>query len=57
VKFKITRFRKKKKHFDYTGRDEYLSCPQEKFKVDFFLSIVDSAYSIVEEKFEHTSKF
>jgi len=61
AKFKAPRLRRKKKHFDYEGGDEPLIDPQEKFKVAFFLPLVDTAYSAVEERVEQlkakTSKF
>lgn len=61
AKFKTPRLRRKKKHFDYEGRDEPLNDPQEQFKIEFFLPLVDTANSAVEGRFEQlkakTSKF
>ncbi|XP_074039985.1 uncharacterized protein [Leptinotarsa decemlineata] len=65
AKFKAPRLRGRKKHFDFEveRRDEHepLTDPQEKFKVEFFLPLVDTAKSAVEERFEQlnakTSKF
>ena len=35
VEIKITKLRRKKKHFDLVGRDEYLNDPQERFNLNF----------------------
>ncbi|KAG8310935.1 hypothetical protein J6590_054258 [Homalodisca vitripennis] len=51
----------RRRNTDFEDRDETLTDPQEKFKVEFFLSLVNTAYSAVEERFEQlkakTSKF
>ncbi|XP_073501348.1 zinc finger MYM-type protein 1-like [Phyllobates terribilis] len=46
------RIRVKKASFSYEGRDEAITDPQSKFKVDFFFVLVDTASASLEERFK-----
>ena len=51
-KFKTPRVRRKKKQFDYEANDEAPIDPQERFRVDFFIPLVETAQMAVQERFE-----
>nr|CAI5822002.1 unnamed protein product [Callosobruchus analis] len=57
----VTRFRKKKRQFSYEGKDEPIEDPKQRFKITFYLPILDTAISSVKERFnqlqEINSKF
>lgn len=46
-----TRIRRKKKQFAYEGDDEPIQDPKDKFKVNFYFAVLDTAIQSVEEKF------
>ena len=46
-----TRIRRKKKQFAYEGDDEPIQDPKDKFKINFYFAILDTAIQSVEERF------
>ncbi|XP_048514983.1 zinc finger MYM-type protein 1-like [Athalia rosae] len=57
----IARIRRKKRTFDYECEDEPISDPKDRFKVDFFYFIIDTAINSTTERFQllesHCSMF
>ncbi|CAK6983230.1 zinc finger MYM-type protein 1-like [Scomber scombrus] len=53
----VVRQRKRKRQFDYEGRDEDASTPEELFKREFFLHIVDTASAALRERFSNMQVF
>ena len=55
--FPEKRSRKKKRLFDYEGQDEGHETARDKFRVDFFLSMMDITIEKLEERFEQMKDF
>ena len=53
----VVRQRKRKRQFDYEGRDEDMSTPEELFKREFFLHLVDTARTTLRERFSNMEVF
>ena len=53
----VVRQRKRKRQFDYEGRDEDVSTPEELFKREFFLHLVDTASAALRERFSNMQVF
>lgn len=55
------RVRSKKRHFDYENRDEPIVDPREKYKIDFFFHVIDTAINSLDLRFtqisEHSNHF
>ncbi|XP_065677373.1 zinc finger MYM-type protein 1 [Hydra vulgaris] len=49
--------RRKKQHFDYETQDEALQDPKEKFKVEFYSKILDTAIQSIAERFEQMRQY
>lgn len=59
--FKENTLQTQKRMFDYESRDETPNNPEKKYKISFFLPIVDTALNTLSERFEllnsHSQKF
>lgn len=55
--FKIPRYCKKKKLFEYEGSDNYTPNPEDDFRRSFFLELMDNAIGSIKKRFEQTSNF
>lgn len=55
--FKIHRLRKKKKNFGYEGADDVIKNPEDEFKCNYFLVIVDGAISAITKRFDQINTF
>lgn len=53
----VVRQRKRKRQFDYEGRDEDMSTPEDLFKREFFLHLVDTASATLRERFSNMQVF
>nr|XP_047137458.1 uncharacterized protein LOC124813960 [Hydra vulgaris] len=49
--------RRKKRQFDYETQDEALQDPKEKFKVEFYFKILDTAIQSIAERFEQMRQY
>ena len=51
------RIRRKKLQFNYKTPDEVIQDPEEKFKVDFFYSVLDTAKNSIEERSQQLEQY
>ncbi|MBN3308108.1 ZMYM1 protein, partial [Amia calva] len=49
--------RKAARQFQYEGREQTVSTPEEQFEREFFLPLVDTALVTIEERFSHMERF
>lgn len=57
AEFKIPRYRKKKKLFDYEGGENHKPDPEDDLRCSYFLELMDSAIGSIKKRFEQTLNF
>ncbi|KAK7933326.1 hypothetical protein WMY93_004222 [Mugilogobius chulae] len=57
MSFPVVRQKKKKRQFDYEGREETGGNPEDLFRRDFFLQLVDTAIVTIRTRFSHLQEF
>jgi hypothetical protein len=56
AEFPVVRSRTKVRHFDYESPDEQIINPKELFRIQFYLTIVDTALNSIQERFENRNE-
>jgi hypothetical protein len=56
AEFPVVR-RTKGRHFDYESSDEQIINPKELFRIQFYLTIVDTALNSIQERFENLNEY
>jgi hypothetical protein len=56
AEFPVVRSRTKVRHFDYESPDEQIINPKELFRIQFYLTVVDTALNSIQEMFENLNE-